>query len=105
MYSIVFNVIWLMIIYFYLLVVLHLIPTGGTVTLSEVQIFSLRADYLVHTLVFLPFMPLVWFYLNSRALKTKKRRRLVLLWFGVGLSMAALLEALHYCKRQIAHTL
>lgn len=55
-----------LIVYVYLagIVVLAFVPFGGVnVKLKEVDVFSLRFDYLVHFLVFLPLVPiwkLVW---------------------------------------------
>ena len=55
-----------LIVYLYLLgiAVVALVPFGGVnVKLQEIDVFSLRLDYLVHFLVFLPLVPLwrvVW---------------------------------------------
>lgn len=51
------------IVYLYLLgvVVLAFVPFGGVnVKLESVDVLSLRLDYLVHALVFIPLVPLWW---------------------------------------------
>ncbi len=75
-------------VYLMTLVVVTLIPLGGMSTsMSDTDIAGLRLDYLVHALVFIPFVPL-WKLVRSRTS----------LWLILvaGILVAAAAEGSHY---------
>lgn len=77
----------LFVLYFVALAVVTVIPLGGVSTsLSGTEVLSLRMDYLVHALVFLPLVPL-W------KLSKPSHPLWVIIIAGVGL--AALAEISH----------
>ena len=90
----------LIVLYAVVIVILHLIPTsppgGNGVGLSSQTILFIRADYLLHMLIFVPWMILVWLYLNKNKITGITRFNQALLWFWGGLLLAALAEGLHY---------
>ena len=83
-------------IYIAVLTALHLIPTGESLALDQVQLYSFRADYLAHTLVFMPYMLLVWLHLKEKRITGRARLRAALPWFAGGLALASVLEGVHY---------
>ena len=83
--------------YLLLVLVLHLIPTTGSdgTALSSRTIIFFRADYLLHLLIFIPFMVLVWLHLDREQVTGAARFNYALLWLVAGSIYAALLEGLH----------
>ena len=75
-------------------------PTGGAnnngLALSSRQILFIRADYLLHLLLFVPLMILVWLYLNKERITGVTRFNHALLWFVAGVLFALLAEGMHY---------
>jgi len=69
--------------YLAVIVILAVAPIGGGI--NRITVFSLRADYLVHMVLFVP-----WALLG---LATKKQEPL---WLGMGVLMAAGSESLQY---------
>ncbi len=111
----------LIVIYSVLVLILHVIPTSietGTqndnrqeVTLTRndetddsavryripmlrVEIYSIREYHLLHVLGFMPWMILVWFYLNNIDSKGPMRLKQVLLWLCAGLLLAVFTEVI-----------
>lgn len=78
--------------YLYLLtaLILHVIPTGSSISLNEFEIGDLRLDYLLHTLIFLPWMPLI--RLRSIQDKTSLSLKKSVIWLIAGTLFAALCE-------------
>lgn len=78
--------------YLYLLtaLILHVIPTGSAISFNEFEIGDLRLDYLLHTLVFLPWMPLI----RLRSIQDKRNLSLKksVIWLIAGILFAALCE-------------
>lgn len=66
------------------IVVLALVPTGG-MNMSSVTVLSLRADYLAHVVLYVP-----WAFLGLAARKREP------LWFALGVLLAAGSEGLHH---------
>lgn len=62
--------------------------------LNEIEIVYFRADYLLHSLLFLPWMILVGFHLNRKNLKRQLRFRYFFYWFLAGISLAVFSEAI-----------
>jgi len=60
------------------------------------EIFFIRANYLVHMVIFLPWMLLVWLYLNAKNMYDKKRTKRAVQLFFVGVFLAAFAEVLQY---------
>ena len=46
------------IFYILLIVLLHMVPLGGGSVVNRIAVGGLRADYILHALVFLPWMGL-----------------------------------------------
>ena len=83
--------------YLMLALVLHVIPTSGGdgAALSSRYILFVRADYLLHLLLFIPLMVLVWLHLNREQVTGTARFNHALLWLVAGTIFAAFLEGLH----------
>ena len=62
--------------------------------LNEIEIIYFRADYLLHTLLFLPWMILVGFHLNRKNFKRELYSRYLFYWFLAGISLAVLAEVI-----------
>ena len=98
------NYLKLLVIYAIGLFILHIIPTslavfgseGSALALNRVEIFSLRSDHLVHALVFLPWMILVWLYLNKEKVTGIKRFKMALVGLLAGLLLAGIAEGVQY---------
>ncbi len=79
---------FLLFVYLVVVLVVTIIPTGSSgKSLNNITVLSLRADYLIHALIFLPLVPL-WKV-------TFPRHRL---WWVmlIGFVIAALAEISHY---------
>jgi len=72
------------------------IGSGTGVALNELEIGSVRADYLLHTVVFLPWMILVWLYLNAKNISGRQRFNHAIRWFYAGLFLAVFSEGIQY---------
>jgi len=87
------------IVYLVIVFILHVIPTsagdGEGLGLSSRMIFFVRADYLLHFLIFIPLMVLVWLYLNQENITGTARVNHALLWLVGGICFAFLMEGLH----------
>ena len=105
--------------YIFLVIILHLIPMGDY-QLNTFQFGSLRAEHLLHSLVFLPWIFLFCFKPGKRVGVGESVRRSVgepvntkrrvggrveksfvglgtwLVWMGLGLVLAVGVEGLHY---------
>ncbi len=90
------NYLKIIVAYFLVVFLLSIIPTGFGPSLNKVTVLTFRADYLLHALVFLPWMILVWLHLNKEELTGSKRNRQMLLWFLAGLLLATFSEGIHY---------
>ena len=79
-------------LYILLIVILHLLPTGGY-SFNTTKFGPFRADYLLHSVVFLP-----WMFLLLLRHKTNKPVRFQsgLIWMMLGLIMALVAEGIHY---------
>ena len=89
----------IIIIYIIFILTLHIIstPTGSNgVALSDTEIAKIRADYLLHTLVFLPWMVLVWLYLNSNNIRGRERRNRTIIWICAGVFLSVFAEGIQY---------
>ena len=86
----------ILIAYVVVILVLHVIPTGGTgVALNRMEIGELRADYLVHSALFLPWMPLVLIYLRSGSPVPASKPHIAC-WLMLGLVIAFVAEGAQY---------
>ena len=94
------NYLKLIAIYAVVVLVLHVIPTslapGSGFAPSRVYILNLRADHLMHLLLFLPWMVLVRLHLDSEGAAGAARKKAALLWLALGLALAAGAEGLQY---------
>ena len=81
-----------------LVLLLHIIPTStvNEVDLSSRTFLFIRADFLVHLLLFIPLMVLVWLYLNRENITGIKRINTALLWLLGGVLFAAFVEGLQF---------
>lgn len=90
------------------LLLLHVIPLGGC-DLSSQTLVLFRADYLLHSLGFIPWMPLGYMWLLSRRRRSFYLQQVsmrmgmaagvvssLLIWFWCGLVSALGLEALQH---------
>lgn len=84
----------ILLIYIFTLFIITIIPTGSAVALNEIHILTHRADYLLHALIFFPWMILVWLHLKETGLKGKARLKTITYWFIAGLMLAVLSEVL-----------
>ena len=92
------NYLKLIALYVIVVLILHLIPTstGNGVALSSRVILFVRADYLLHLIMFVPLMILVWLYLNKENITGVTRFNHALLWLVAGIFFAVILEAIHF---------
>ncbi len=89
-----FNYLKILVIYIIFLFILTIIPTDSGAALNKIYILTLRADYLLHALIFLPWMILVWLHLRQSGLADKARLKTIIFWFAAGLALAVLSEVL-----------
>lgn len=84
-------------LYIIVVLILHLIPTssGDGVALNSRVIFFIRADYLLHLVLFIPLMVLVWLYLNKENITGVTRFNHGLLWLAAGIFFAVFVEGIH----------
>jgi len=94
------NYLKLIAIYAAVVLVLHVIPTslapGSGFAPSRVYFLNLRADHLLHMLLFVPWMVLVRLHLYSERVAGAARNKAALLWLALGLALAAGAEGLQY---------
>ncbi len=95
-YTIILNIKYLILLYAIIVLALHIIPTGTPVAPDRFYIGELRADYFLHTAIFLPYMVLVWLHLNKRNVTGSIRFKKALLWFTAGVVLAVCAEGLQY---------
>jgi len=57
---------------------------------------DLRADYLLHMAIFLPWMILIWLYLNKRNVTGSVRFKKALLWLTAGVVLAVFAEGIQF---------
>jgi len=95
-YTIILNIKYLILLYAIIVLALHIIPTGSPVAPDRLYIGELRADYLLHTAIFLPYMVLVWLNLNKQKVSGRVRLQKALLWFTAGVILAVCAEGLQY---------
>lgn len=74
---------------------MHIIPLPGSF-LSDNTVLSIRLDYLLHTLVFVPFMGFCWLYLRQREIAGHARFLYIAGWFLIGIFLAVMFEFVHY---------
>ena len=83
-----------------MVLLLHNVPSsmsdGNSLALSSRQIIYMRADYLLHLLIFMSLMILVWLYLNKENITGSTRLNYALLWFAAVTLFAAFAEGIHY---------
>lgn len=79
-------------LYFTAVFALHVIPTGSAISLNQIEFGSFRADYLLHTILFLPWMILVKFH----NLKSEKPNGILVIasWFLTGIIFAVFCETI-----------
>ena len=80
----------LFMIYVSTLLILLVIPTGGSMKLSK-YFLGIRVDHFIHTTLFLPFMMIIWFGNYHR-----NQLRLFMLYLLTGILFCAFCESLHY---------
>ena len=90
----------LIITYSIFIFILHVIPTGppggNGLGLSSTTFLFIRADYILHMLLFVPLMVLVRLYLDQQRIVGVTRFNHVLLWVLGGSIFAGLVEAIQY---------
>lgn len=79
----------LFVVYILTILTLLLIPTAGTIELSD-HIFGIRTDHFIHTCLFLPFMGYIWI----RNLHRESWKGFFTAYL-VGVVFAAFCESLH----------
>ena len=94
------NYLNLIITYSIFIFILHVIPTGPSggngLGLSSTTFLFIRADYILHMLLFVPLMVLVRLYLDQQRIVGVTRFNHVLLWVLGGSIFAGLVEAIQY---------
>lgn len=84
----------IMVIYILVIFILHIIPAGVD-DLSGFKILCIRLDYIIHVLVFLPWMSLMWFYLKQiETAGHSSRAKYILLWLLTGIIFAISVETI-----------
>jgi len=73
------------------LVVLSVIPFNTKGELNEITVLNFRGDYVIHTLMFLPFLPLAYFWKYSGS-----ATGFLVAWIPLALFSAILIEGLQY---------
>lgn len=83
---------YLFYLYVFTAFILHVIPIGSAISLNDYEIGELRLDYLLHTLIFLPWMVFVrlQYLKDKQSLQLKK----IGIWLVVGLFFAAFCESI-----------
>ncbi len=84
----------IILIYVIIVITLHVIPTGSGVAEQQFYIGNLRADYLLHTAIFIPWMILVRLHLNRQNSTGAIRVKKASLWFIAGLLLAVFSESI-----------
>ena len=86
----------LVVFYAFGVILLHVIPTGGGAAFNQTEISGVRGDYILHMVLFLPWMPLVWYVVKVRA--NKFSIGLCDFMFGLmtGMILAVCAEGLQY---------
>jgi VanZ family protein len=85
----------LTIVYTIIIVLLAVLPiNSGDSLLNHNFILSVRLDYLVHFVIFVPWMILVWLTTGVRFTGETHK---ALGWFMAGIFLAVFTEALQYC--------
>ncbi len=80
--------------YVFLILLLHVIPFGSSMTaLNKAEVASIRMDYLLHALVFLPWAIIVWWVYSVNFFKKPGK---ALLWLFAGVILAAGAEYIQY---------
>lgn len=82
---------YLFYLYIFTAFFLHVIPTGS-IPLDDYDIGELRLDYLLHTLIFLPWMVLVRLQTINESQDLHIRK--IVLWLTAGLVFAAFCESI-----------
>jgi hypothetical protein len=96
---------FLVFLYIFIIFILHVIPLGDGGT-DRFDLGPLRADYLLHTLIFLPWMFFV-VSAKSQAVSAERqaqggkrravsKKRIFLGWMGLGIALAVGVEGLQY---------
>jgi VanZ family protein len=84
----------LIIIYTSLIVVLAVLPINGTDSILNNQyILNIRLDYLVHFVIFIPWMMLIWLFKGLRFDRTPLR---VFGWILAGIALGVATEYIQY---------
>jgi len=81
-------------IYAIIVFILHVIPTGSPVAPNQLYIEDVSADNLKHMMIFIPWMILVWLYLNKQRLTGNVRFKKAILWLSTGLLLAVISEGI-----------
>jgi glycopeptide antibiotics resistance protein len=89
----------LLLFYIGLILVLNLVPIGGS--LNTTTVATIRADYLLHALLFLPWMALVCWRVQRTPRGWRLGRKTLgpgscLLWMTLGIGLAIGVEATQY---------
>lgn len=86
----------LVVFYAFGVILLHVIPTGGGAAFNQTEISGVRGDYILHMVLFLPWMPLVWYVVKVRADKFSIGLRDFLFGLTTGLVLAISAEGMQY---------
>lgn len=82
----------ILILYVITLILLNAIPIGADAALNNIYILTIRTDYMVHVLAFLPWMFLVWLHLTSQNISGKTSYKYMVFWFTLGAILAIFSE-------------
>ena len=93
----------LLLCYIALIILLNLVPIGGS--LNTTTIGPLRLDYLLHTILFLPWMALVCWRVRRTPAGWRLQRKPLgpgrcLLWLALGIALAFGVEGLQHFVAQ-----
>lgn len=85
---------YLLPLYMLVIVLVHVLPFGSDMAaLNKVQVVSIRLDYLLHALAFMPWAVLLWLLYGVSFRKDHKK---ALLWLIAGIMFAAAAEYVQY---------
>ena len=85
-----------LIIYAAFAFILHLVPVGSGIKIADLPFAGIDPEHLIHVAIFLPWMVLVWIYVNKNKLTGTTRFNTIIVWFFAGVLLAVIAEGTQY---------